>query len=170
MRKGDWLLRQLETEYAKMLGELEWIENPPKRMMRAAEREAFQAGQDDRRRRAEQLREALPHFEYVIRMYEPNWEASAVGPIRPKQKRTGLLPQGSRAAVMDALHQKPGERQTVAEIVDVIAERYDLDVSTVSARQKLHTLVHKCLAYDTSGEILRDAARPQRWWLKKDGD
>lgn len=164
--KEERLLSALTTKYRELLGELAWIENPPKRMQRAAERERHEAGAAMRAARADQIKEALPHLAHVIRMYDPEWDAAAVLPIRPKAKKAGLPPQGIPAAVFDVLRDNLGRRLTVAEIVDAIADKHDLDVSTVSARQKLHTAVNHRLVYDVTGQVLRDGGRPRRWWLR----
>lgn len=86
-----WMAQGLQVLYGRWVGELDWIENPPKSMrLKWRGRDAFLEGADDRARRAEQIKDALPHILYVIRLLDPDWDRrwrSRCGPRRRRCQR-----------------------------------------------------------------------------------
>lgn len=62
---GKQLTAHLKRLYARLGGELRWIENPPKlRQKKWRGGDDFAAGADERQIRAREIRDALPHVIY----------------------------------------------------------------------------------------------------------
>lgn len=130
------LVHQLKGFYGRWAGELRYIENPPKSMGRKWRgRDAFEAAADERLQRAEHLREALPHIEYVIRLIEPEWRPEMAKLVRPSRGMGQRPPIGWAEAGLNVLEEATGY-MTVGEMVEEIADRYDeVDLAPVGARQ-----------------------------------
>lgn len=152
--------------YAKLVGELGWLDNPPKRLTRLLpDQERFEAEQPARQARREAVLEALPHLEYVIRMFEPEWDRAAVKPIRPRAPKSGLPPQGISGAAIDILREAD-QPLSIAEIVSRMADRHDLEIDTVAQRQKYHTAVNNTLKSTFRDAIAKVEGYPERWFVR----
>ena len=161
--KEEWLKNALISEYAKLLGEIRRIEKPPKYETRLkADRERFLAEAPEREARRKQIHEGLPHLAYVIRMFEPEWDEAAVKPIRPRAANSGLPPEGIGGAAMDILREAT-EPLTIAEVVDIIAERNGFVLDTVDLRQKYHTAVNHQIKSTYEPFVRRIPGKPDRF-------
>lgn len=155
----------LEKLYRKLLGERDRILCPPKRARRLdADRVAYDAGAEQRVIRLTEIEEALPHVAYVIKLYQPDWRESDVKPIRPKADWSNLPPNGWTAAAVDVLREAKSPL-TIAEIVVMVGDRYDLDLSTVQLRQKAHTSVNNGLKRSFGHVVTRHGGRPERFTI-----
>lgn len=154
----------LKREYAKLLGELQRLQKPPKYETRlVADRIKYEAGEAQRAGRAGQIASDLPHLAHVIHMFDPLWDEHQVKPLRPNVGRKGLLPSISYAgAAMDILRETDGA-YTIGEMVKLIAERYDVDVASSAAYQKVHTAVNNGLKGSYREYIKSVGGRPERF-------
>ena len=156
----------LEKLYRTLLGERERIVKPPKRVRRLeADRVADDAGAEQRASRLKEIDEALPHIAFVLKLYRPEWLESDVRPIRPKADWSNLPPNGWSAAAVDVLRET-NEPLTIAEIVALVGDRYDVDLSTVPLRQRAHTSVNHGLKRSFGHLLRRHGGRPERFTLE----
>ncbi|MNI04066.1 hypothetical protein D3C73_569800 [compost metagenome] len=161
--KERWITRALISEYAKLLGELCRIENPPKYETRLKpDRERFLAEAPVREARRNQIKEGLPHLAYVIRMFEPEWDETGVKPIRPRESNSGLPPEGIGGGAMDILRETKTPL-TIAEIVSLIAEKNGYILDTVDLRQKYHTGVNNQIKTTYKSFVRRIPGTPDRF-------
>ena len=127
---------RLKIIYGRLVGEMEGIENPPRSMDRAWRgREAFQAATSEREARAERIKAALPHMEQVIRLFDPDWRPEMAKVVKPSRPKLPGPEGGWVTAAMEVLHDADAYLSG-AEIVEEIARRHDLDISTVAQRQR----------------------------------
>lgn len=163
--RESWLRDELQRHYAKMLGELAWLDAPPKRLTRLLpDRQRFEAERPVRDARRAAIIEALPHLAYVIRMFAPDWDETSVKPIRPRAAKSGLPPQGISGAAIDILREAE-QPLSIAEIVVRIADKHDLEVDSVGQRQKYHTAVNNALKSTFRDVIAKVDGYPERWFL-----
>jgi hypothetical protein len=168
MEENLRLAGRMAMIYAKLLGELEWLRKPPKRLTRLApDREAYRAGVPDRERRRAEIEEALPHVAFVIVMLDPTREVTTIKPIRPRQPNSGLPPGGVAGAAMRVLRDATVP-MSIAKIVTVIGKRYDLDLSNVPQRQKYHTAVNNALFPRFKDDLIEYPGYPKRWMLRSE--
>lgn len=161
--KEEWLKKALISEYAKLRGELLRIEKPPKYETRLKlDRDRFLAEAPQREARRQQIHEGLPHLAYVIRMFEPGWDDTTVKPIRPRAANTGLPPEGIGGAAMDILREA-SEPLTIAEIVDLIADKNGFVLDTVDLRQKYHTAVNNQIKKTYQPFVRRIPGKPDQF-------
>lgn len=166
--KEQWLKKALIAEYAKLLGELKRIQAPPKYETRLKpDRDRFLAEAPQREARQRQIREGLPHLAYVIRMFEPEWDEADVKPVRPRAANSGLPPQGIGGAAMDILREA-SEPLTIAEIVDLIANKNGFVLDTVELRQKYHTAVNNQIKKTYKSFIRRISGNPDQFIAHRD--
>ncbi len=160
-----WMAQGLKVLYGRWVGELDWIENPPKSMRRKWRgRDAFLEGADDRARRAEQIKDALPHILYVIRLLDPDWGPEMAKPVRPRKAPMPAPPLGWAEAALNVLRDA-ADYLSVSEIVDEIAERHDeVDLSVVGARQNAQIAVSATLLKSYRRLLVEDP-RGNRWAL-----
>lgn len=157
----------LEKLYRQYLGERERITNPPKRLRRLeADRVADDANAQARANRLIEIDEALPHIAYVLRIYKPDWSEADVRPIRPKAEWSALPTNGWTAAAVDVLRQAD-EPLSIAEIVSIVGDQNDLDLTTVAARQKAHTSVNNGIKRSFGHLLERFPGTPERFGLKR---
>lgn len=162
---GTQLLGHLKTVYARLGGELRWIENPPKlRTKKWRGGEAFAAEAGDREARAEQLREAIPHIVYVIRMFEPEWNPEQQKLIRPLRRGPNRPPHGWADAAFDVLREAD-DWLTVRDMLDQIVERHDLKVDDGPAHVQAYGAINAALQRATRG-LVNDGGQPPRWALR----
>jgi hypothetical protein len=155
---------RLTRVYAKLLGERDRIDNPPKRLTRLIpDREAYSGEAAARSMRRDEIEVSLVHLGYVIKMLDPQWFPSDVVAIKPNSGRGRRPPGGWIGAALDCLRDS-GEAMTVAEIVSWIAHKHDYDVSTVALRQKYHTAVNNSLVR-FRGSLIKTEGYPTRWSL-----
>jgi len=162
--KDAWLREALKRHYGKLLGELHRIEKPPKYETRLiSDRERYASEEGERVRRAAQIKEDLPHLAHVVRMFDPAWSEEETKPIRPNAGRKGL-PRSTTVggAAMDIIREAD-RGFTIGELVLLVAERYDLDVSTSDAYQKLHTTVNNGLKATYRSYVRSLGGKPERF-------
>lgn len=163
------LVAALTKLYRRYLGELLWLEAPPKSMNRKwrGGRE-FLEDAPTRAARADHIREALPHIAFVIGIYEPTWHAASAEPIQPSVSHSARPrpPTGWTGAALAVLKDSD-EALTIAEIVAVICERYDIDISTVAERQRCHTAVNNPLMRRHRHLLVCHDTTPARWSLRR---
>jgi hypothetical protein len=167
--KSENTIRNLKRYYGLLLGELDRIKSPPKRVRRLKrDRQLFESQAPDRSKRTKFIEESLPHLAYVIGMYDPSWDPAQAPPIRPRGKR--FLPHGAIAeAAMDILREEAGNIFiTIAEIVDRIGQQYSIDLSTVEARQKYHTAVNNALMKTYRKFLVCNEAQPTGWAIRQE--
>lgn len=156
----------LDKLYRSLLGERDRITNPPKRLRRLeADRLADDAGADQRAKRLVEIDEALPHIAFVLKLYQADWSEEHAKPIRPKADWSNLPPNGWTAAAVDVLRET-SEPLTIADIIEVIGNRYDVDLTTVVLRQKAHATVNTALKRSFGHVLRRHGGRPERFTLE----
>ena len=159
----------LKKLYQRYLGELARIEAPPKSMNRKWRgRDEYLEAAPARAARADQIREALPHLAYVIRIFDPTWDPLTAKPIQPSRRHDDRPRPSigwSRAALM--VLREADEPLTIAEIVSVICDRYDIDISTVEESQRCHTAVNNPLMATYKHQLVANGGQPARWSLKR---
>lgn len=166
---GQQLAKQLKKLYGRWAGELQWIENPPKLRQRAWRGgEDFAAQAAERKARAERIREALPHITYVIQLVEPEWNPETATLVRPSRGWTKGPPHGWIEAAYEVLR-RADHFVTMREIVEEVAERYDLDVSAGPAYAQAYTAVSNSLMQNYQENLVSDGAQPPGWALKSRG-
>ena len=166
---GLQLSKQLKLLYGRWAGELRWIENPPKLRQRAWRGgETFAAEAVERDARAERIREALPHITYVIQLVEPDWNPETAKLVRPSRGWAKGPPQGWVEAGYEVLRSADCF-VTMAEIVEEVAERYDLDLSEGPAYAQAYTAVSNSLLQNYRENLVSDGAQPPGWALKSRG-
>ena len=162
---GRQLTSHLRQLYARLGGELRWIENPPQlRLKKWRGGEAFAAEAEEREARANEIREALPHIVYVIQMFDPEWRPEQEKLIRPLRRGPNRPPHGWADSAFDVLRQAD-EWLTVREILDRIVERYELEVHDGPAHVQAYGAINAALVRATSG-LVNDGSQPPRWALK----
>ena len=160
-----WLVNNLQVLYGQHLGELDRIENPPKSMQRKWRgRDAYNEGAATREARAQQIREALPHMAYVIKMLDPEWVEEAATVIRPKRAARPAPSIGWPEAVLRVLRDAD-DYLSVSNILDeIVAPHDDLDLSPVGARQDASIAVSGVLTKTYRHLLVHDEDR-RRWAL-----
>ena len=123
------------------------------------------AGAEQRANRLREIDEALPHVAFVLKLYQPDWREEEAKPIRPKADWSNRPPNGWTAAALDVLRDASAPL-TIAEIVAIAGDRYDVDLSTVALRQMAHTTVNNGLKGSFGHLLRRHAGRPQRFTLE----
>ena len=162
---GKQLTSHLRQLYARLGGELRWIENPPKlRQKKWRGGEAFAAEAGGRETRAEEIREALPHIVYVIQMFDPEWDPAREKLIRPLRRGPNRPPHGWADAAYDVLRET-GDWLTVREMLDRVVERHDLSVDDGPAYVQAYGAINAALQRAQRG-LVNDGAQPPRWALK----
>lgn len=170
MQEDERLAVRLAKIYGQMLGELERLKSPPKRLLRLIpHREAYEAAAPARDERCAAITEALPHLAYVVKMLSPDWDQAAAKPIRPRQPNRGIPPQGVAGAAMDIVKDF-GRPLTIAEIVDLVGERFGYDLSTVAERQRYHTAVNNGLMSTFRQDLIEHPGYPTRWSWRTDDE
>ena len=170
MNEEERLGVRLAKIYCRMLGELERLEHPPKRLVRLIpDREAYEAAAPERAARREVILEALPHVAYVVKMLNSAWDQSAAEPIRPKEPRRGIPPQGVAGAALDILKEAT-QPLTIAEIVEMLGESFGYDLTTVAERQRYHTAVNNGLMNIYRQDLVEHPGSPTRWSWRTDDD
>ena len=169
-RRHNPVIDSLKKLYRRHLGELAWIEAPPKTMARKSrDRDSFEAATPDRARRAVEIRGDLPHLAHVIRIYDPEWDEAAARPIRPKAKNkaTPKPQQGWALAALTVLRDA-AEPLTMADVVSIICDKYDIAADTVFERQRFHTAVNNALRRNRHNRLLiKHEGQPTRWSLQR---
>ena len=161
---GQGLPRALQAYYGRLLGELSWIEAPPKTMnRRSRRRDEFEASEPERLARAERIRDDLPHVLHVIRMLEPEWQPEAAKAVRPSKGWKQAPPGGWIGAARRVL-QEAEAFLTIADIVEEVAAIYDIDISDVADRQALHTAINNSLMRRRD-ILVSDGGSPAAWAL-----
>ncbi len=159
----------LKSLYGRWLGELAWIESPPKTMGRTSRnRDKFTEEAALRAERAEEIKRGLPQIAYVIQLFDPDWRPEMEKVVRPSAKNEKGPPQGWTAAALDVLRDA-NQAFTIAEIVEQICEKYELELSTVAVRQKRHTAINNSLRRTYDSLIESDAGEPARWGFRSKG-
>jgi hypothetical protein len=169
-RKHNPIAAALKRLYRRLLGELAWIEEPPKTMARKSrDRDKFEAAQPARTVRACEIREDLPHVAHVVRLYDPTWDPTTAKPIRPHARHAATpKPKGGWALATLAALRETDDDLTVAEIVMAICDRHDIENKSVSDRQRCHTAVNNALVTKRrQGFVEKLDGRPSRWSLKR---
>lgn len=162
---GKQLTGHLKTLYARLGGELRWIENPPKlRQRKWRGGDAFVAQAGEREARAEDIRQALPHVIYVIQMFEPDWDPEQEELIRPLRRGPNRPPQGWADAAFDVLR-GADDWLTVREMLDRIVERHDLSIDDGPAHVQAYGAINAALQRATRG-LVNDGGQPPRWALR----
>lgn len=157
----------LDKLYRSLLGERDRITNPPKRLRRLeADRLADDAGAEQRAKRLLEINEALPHIAFVLKLYQPDWSEGQAKPIRPKADWSNLPPNGWTAAAVDVLRET-NDPLTIAEVIEVIGTRFDVDLSTVPLRQKAHATVNAALKRSFGHVLKSHGGRPERFTLER---
>lgn len=163
MNEEEKLAIRLGKIHGQMLGELERLDNPPKRLLRLIpDRQAYEAAAPAREERRSAIVEALPHLAYVVKMLNPDWDDTAAKPIRPREANRGIPPQGVAGTAMDIIKETTWPL-TIAEIVDLLGERFGYDLSTVAERQRYHTAVSNGLMHTYREDLVEHPGSPTRW-------
>lgn len=162
---GKQLTSHLRQLYARLGGELRWIENPPQlRLKKWRGGEAFAAEAEEREARAKEIREALPHIVYVIQMFDPGWRPEQEKLIRPLRRGPNRPPPGWADAAFEILREAD-DWLTVRDMLDRIVERYDLSVDDGPAHVQAYGAINAALQRATRG-LVNDGGQPPRWALR----
>lgn len=162
---GKQLTAHLKRLYARLGGELRWIENPPKlRQKKWRGGDDFAAGADERQIRAREIRDALPHVIYVIQMFEPDWRPEHEKLIRPLRRGPNRPPHGWADSAFDVLREAD-EWMTVREILDVVVDRHDLSIQDGPAHIQAYGAINAALQR-AADRLVNDGGQPPRWALK----
>lgn len=162
---GKQLTTHLKSLYARLGGELRWIENPPKlRQKNWRGGQAFAAEAAEREARAEEIRTALPHVVYVIQMFEPEWDPGQEKLIRPLRRGPNRPPPGWADAAYEVLREAD-DWLTVREMLDLVVERYDLKVDDGPAYVQAYGAINAALQRAKQG-LVNDGGEPPRWSLR----
>lgn len=168
MNENQRLAGRMAKLYAKLLGELERLQEPPKRLLRLIpDREAFAAAAPEREKRCAEIEEALPHVAFVVAMLDPSWDRASVEAIRPREPNRGSPSEGISGAAMDALRDAV-EPLSIAEIVAIIGERFGWDLTSVPERQRYHTAVNNGLMHSFREDMIKHPGYPTRWSWRQD--
>ncbi|HEX3918685.1 MAG TPA: hypothetical protein VHW60_15215 [Caulobacteraceae bacterium] len=121
------------------------IENPAKSKTRAWRgRDRFLAEADQRAARAEEIKLGLPQIEFVIRIYDPDWDRSTAKIVKP-HNQTDKNPHGTWTATALDILREADRPLTIAEIVQQSCEVLDETLASVSERQRRHTAINNTL-------------------------
>jgi hypothetical protein len=135
----------LETLYRRLLGEQRRESSPPKRAMSSTKggksREEKAA---ERKARVEAIEVDLGHIAHVIRLYEPFWTPDSLQPIRPMAQRRSK-PRGGWGLVALGILREIEEPVSIQDLTAAIADRWDIDISSPSERQRCRNSVSKAL-------------------------
>ena len=146
MDENAKLAIRLSRIYARLVGERERLTAPPKYVTRLIpEREAYEAAQPERQARLAEIDEALPHLAYVIQLLDPTHDISGVKPVRPKSPNRVDMSNGISGTAMDIVREID-EPLAVSEIVDIMGERFGLDLSSVRERQRYYDAINQAFA------------------------
>lgn len=137
---------RLSRVYARLLGERERLMTPPKYLTRLIpEREAYEAAQPERQARLVEIEDALPHVAYVVRLLDPAHDVAGMKPVRPKVPNRVDVPNGISGTAMDIVREIDAPL-AVSEIVDIMGERFGLDLSSVRERQRYYDAINQAFA------------------------
>lgn len=143
MDENAKLALRLTKIYAKLLGEQERLASPPKYLRRLIpERAAYDAAEPERAKRLAQIEDAVPHLVQVISFLDPAFDKADVTPIRPKTPQRVPMPNGISGTAMDIVRES-GRILAPAEIVQIMGERFGLDLSTVGERQRYYDAINQ---------------------------
>lgn len=136
------LARRLGAVYAKLLGERERLLTPPKYVTRSvADKRAYEAEEGVRHARVAEIEAALPHFIYVLKALDPEIDERQIRPIRPKRRNHAPMPNGIAGTAMDIVREAHTPLAP-SEIVAIMGERFDLNLSTVRERQRYYDAIN----------------------------
>lgn len=154
--------------YARAVGELAWLKSPPKRLSRLkSDKRAMEESSEARSARVRDLEEAIPHIGATLQFVMPEVDLAAIKPIRPSRPDPdGRPPQGILGAAFNIL-QDATAPLTIKEIVEQMADLYDLDISTVPKRQRYHTAVNNGLKRSLD-VVTMVPGQPDRFQLRSD--
>lgn len=142
MDEDSKLALRLTRIHAKLRGERERLVRPPKHVTRLIpDRQAHEDAEEDRQARVGEIDEALPHLAYVIQMLDPLVDLEKVKPVRPKALNKAEMPNGISGTAMDIVREAV-EPLTIYEIVDIMGERYGLDLSLSRQRQRYYNTIN----------------------------
>lgn len=140
------LARRLTQIYAKLLGERERLLSPPKYLRRLIpERAAFDEAAPEREKRIAEIGETLVHLAHVVRMLDPTFDEAAVKPVRPKVQRDVPMPNGISGSALDIIRDAD-EPLAPSEIVEIMGERFGLDLSTPAKRQRYYDAINQAFS------------------------
>lgn len=170
MDENAKLARRLTQIYAKLLGERERLRSPPKYLRRLIpERTAYDAAAPERQRRLAEIDDALPHLIYVVRLLDPAFNEGDVKPVRPKSPHRVPMSSGIAGTAMDIVREAD-EPLAPAEIVQIMGERFDLDLSTVGERQRHYDAINQAFVgtyrddlIEHPGELPENPGYRRRW-------
>lgn len=164
--KHSTLSAALARHYAKLLGELIRLQQPPKYETRLiADRAEFAAAEADRASLMAQIETDLPHLAHVIRMFDPQWDETSVKPVRPRAQISKLGGITFAGAAIEILRDTQSPL-SIREIVFAISEHYGVDVSNSDSYQKVHTAVNNGLKSTYKHVIISHDGVPQRFSLR----
>lgn len=133
---------RLTKIYAKLLGERDHLIAPATYLTRLIpERAAHDAEAPIRAQRLAEIDEALPHVAYVIGMLDASFDEKQVKPLRPRRPNRVPMPNGIAGTALDIVRECT-EPLATAEIVQIMGERYGLDLSTVRERQRYYNSIN----------------------------
>lgn len=173
MDENAKLAIRLSRIYARLLGERERLIAPPKYLTRLIpEMEAYEAAQPERQARIAEIEDALPHLAYVVQVLDPTCDLSGVKPVRPKMPNRVDMPNGISGTAMDIVREID-EPLAVCEIVDIMGERFGLDLSSVRERQRYYDAINQAFAgtfrddlIEHSGHLPENPSWRRRWSWK----
>ena len=154
MDENTKLALRLTKIYAKLLGERDRIENPPKYITRLVpDRLAYEAATPERQERLRFIAESLPHLSYVIKMLDPDFDEASIDMIHPMRPNNLPLPNGISGTAMDIVREA-GEPLAPADIVRIMGEHFDLDLSTVGERQRYYDAINHAFAGSFADDLI----------------
>ena len=161
-KSDEWIEAGLKRRYAKLLGELERLEKPPKYETRLSyDRMRYAAEENERCGRIRRIREELPHLEYMVRVFDDGWDIDSVKPIRPKEPKAYDLTHTARWGVALDLLRESRQDYSIGEMTREVAARHGIDVSTSDLYEKLRTAINNGLK--DSLYVKQVGGRPKRF-------
>ena len=146
MDENAKLAGRLTQVYAKLLGERERLISPPKYLRRLIpDRAALDETASARAARLAEIEEALPHLVYVVKLLNPTFIETSVKPIRPKSSNKVPMKNGIAGTAMDIVREADTPLAP-AEIVQIMGERFGLDLSTVREKQRYYDAINQAFA------------------------
>lgn len=154
MDENAKLAKRLTEVYAKLLGERQRLIQPPKYVTRLrADRQAYAAAADERLQRIAKIDSDIPHLKCVIIMLDPQCDVDQIKPKRPRALNNVSMPKGIVGTALEILKQATFPL-AVSEIVQIMGERYDLDLSTVTERQRYYDAINHAFSKTSSEDLI----------------
>jgi hypothetical protein len=114
----------------------------------------------------EKVRGDMVHVEHVIKLVEPDFNASTVAYLR-RRKAIKFRGRGRHTRFALAVLKDATEPMLVADIATEVAKREGLDISNRKDRDRLRNSIYSSLKENRDKTVVRGPESPSRWSLKR---